>query len=158
MDYSYDLEELADYYLEYDRLMRHWEQVLPGKILTVHYEDTVLDLEGQVRRILEHCGLPFEEACLRYHENPRTVRTASSEQVRRPIYTESLGTWRRYEKHLGLWQQELTGIIAALPRSACAMWASSAQGTLNRKARPRAHGSRCGCRASGSLTTASRYP
>ena len=115
MDYSYDLEELAHYYLEYDRLMRHWAQVLPGKVLTVHYEDTVLDLEGQVRRILEHCGLPFEEGCLRYHENPRTVRTASSEQVRRPIYTESLGAWRRYEKHLGLWQQELAGIIAALP-------------------------------------------
>jgi hypothetical protein len=115
MDYSYDLEDLAHYYLEYDRLMRHWEQVLPGKILTVHYEDTVLDLEGQVRRILGHCGLPFEEACLRYHENTRTVRTASSEQVRRPIYTEALGTWRRYEKQLGLWQQELAGIIAALP-------------------------------------------
>jgi tetratricopeptide (TPR) repeat protein len=115
MDYSYDLEDLAHYYLEYDRLMRHWEQVLPGKVLTVHYEDTVLDLEGQVRRILEHCGLPFEEACLRYHENRRTVRTASSEQVRRPIYTEALGTWRRYEKHLGLWQEELAGIIAALP-------------------------------------------
>lgn len=115
MDYSYDLEDLVHYYLEYDRLMRHWEQVLPGKVLTVHYEETVLDLEGQVRRILEHCGLPFEEACLRYHENRRTVRTASSEQVRRPIYTESLGIWRRYEKHLGLWQEELAGIIAALP-------------------------------------------
>ncbi|HZT55783.1 MAG TPA: sulfotransferase, partial [Burkholderiaceae bacterium] len=94
MVYSYDLEELAHYYVEYDRVMRHWQQVLPGKVLTVHYEDTVLDLEGQVRRILEHCGLAFEEACLRYHENPRTVRTASSEQVRRPIYTESLGAWR----------------------------------------------------------------
>ena len=115
MDYSYDLEDLAHYYLEYDRLVRHWEQVLPGRILTVHYEDTVLDLEGQVRRILEHCGLPFEEACLRYHENPRTVRTASSEQVRQPIYTEALGAWRRYEKHLGLWKEELAGIIAALP-------------------------------------------
>jgi tetratricopeptide (TPR) repeat protein len=115
MDYSYDLEDLAHYYLEYDRLMRHWEQVLPGKILTVHYEDTVLDLEGQVRRILEHCRLPFEEACVRYHENTRTVRTASSEQVRRPIYTEALGTWRRYEKHLGLWQEELAGIISDLP-------------------------------------------
>ena len=119
MDYSYDLEELATYYLEYDRLMRHWEEVLPGKILTVHYEDTVLDLEGQVRRILDHCGLPFEEACLRYHENPRTVRTASSEQVRRPIYTESLGTWRRYEKHLDIWKSELTDIIAALPERVC---------------------------------------
>ena len=115
MDYSYDLEELSDYYRQYDRLMQHWQQVLPGKVLTVHYEDTVLDLESQVHRILEHCGLPFEESCLRYYRNTRTVRTASSEQVRRPIYTEALGTWRRYEKHLGIWQTELADIIAALP-------------------------------------------
>jgi tetratricopeptide (TPR) repeat protein len=115
MDYSYDLEDLAHYYLEYDRMMRHWHEVLPGRILTVHYEDTVLDLEGQVRRILAHCGLPFEEGCLRYYENRRTVRTASSEQVRRPIYTDALGKWRRYEKHLGIWQQDLAPIIADLP-------------------------------------------
>ena len=115
LDHSYDMEELSDYYRQYDRLMQHWHRVLPGKILTVHYEDTVLDLESQVRRILEFCGLPFEESCLRYYENTRTVRTASSEQVRRPIYTESLGTWRRYESHLGLWKSELAEIIAALP-------------------------------------------
>lgn len=115
MDYSYDLEDLSHYYQEYDRMMRHWHEVLPGRILTVHYEETVLDLEGQVRRILAHCGLPFEEGCLRYHENRRTVRTASSEQVRRPIYTDALGKWRRYEKHLGLWQEDLAPIIAALP-------------------------------------------
>ena len=115
MDYSYDLEELADFYRQYYQMMQHWERVLPGKVLTVHYEDTVLDLESQVRRILAHCELPFEESCLRYHENTRTVRTASSEQVRRPIYTEALGTWRRYEKHLGFWQSELADIIAALP-------------------------------------------
>ena len=115
MDYSYAMEELSDYYRQYDRLMRHWQQVLPGKVLTVHYEDTVLDLESQVHRLLEHCGLPFEESCLHYYRNPRTVRTASSEQVRRPIYTEALGIWRRYEKHLGLWQTELADIIAALP-------------------------------------------
>ncbi len=115
LDYSYDLEELADFYRQYYQMMQHWERVLPGKVLTVHYEDTVLDLESQVRRILAHCELPFEESCLRYHENTRTVRTASSEQVRRPIYTEALGTWRRYEKHLGFWQSELADIIAALP-------------------------------------------
>ena len=115
MDYSYDMEDMADFYRQYDRLMQHWEQVLPGKVLTVHYEDTVLDLESQVHRILEHCGLPFEESCLHYYENTRTVRTASSEQVRQPIYTGSLGSWRRYEKHLGLWQEELADIIAALP-------------------------------------------
>jgi len=115
MDYSYDMEELADFYRQYHRMMQHWDKVMPGKVLTVHYEDTVLDLESQVRRILAHCGLPFEESCLRYYENTRTVKTASSEQVRRPIYTDALGTWRRYEKHLGFWQSELADIIAALP-------------------------------------------
>ncbi|MBS0388337.1 MAG: sulfotransferase [Proteobacteria bacterium] len=114
-DYSYDMEELSDYYRQYHRLMQHWEQALPGKVLTVHYEDTVLDLESQVRRILGHCGLPFEESCLHYYRNTRAVKTASSEQVRRPIYTGALGTWRRYEKHLGLWKTELADIIDALP-------------------------------------------
>jgi tetratricopeptide (TPR) repeat protein len=115
LDYSYDLEELADYYRQYHRLMQHWQQVLPGKVLTVHYEDTVLDLESQVRRILEHCNLPFEETCLHFYRNERAVKTASSEQVRRPIYTEALGTWRRYDQHLDLWKTELADIIAALP-------------------------------------------
>jgi tetratricopeptide (TPR) repeat protein len=114
-DYSYDMEELADYYRQYHRLMQHWQQVLPGKVLTVHYEDTVLDLESQVRRILEHCGLPFEESCLHFYRNERAVKTASSEQVRRPIYTGSLGTWRRYDRHLGFWKTELADIIDALP-------------------------------------------
>ena len=114
-DFTYDMEDLADYYRQYHRLMEHWRQVLPGKVLTVHYEDTVLDLESQVRRILEHCALPYEESCLHYYRNTRTVKTASSEQVRRPIYTEALGTWRRYEKHLGLWKTELADILAALP-------------------------------------------
>jgi tetratricopeptide (TPR) repeat protein len=115
LDYSYDMEELADYYRQYHRLMQHWEQVLPGRVLTVHYEDTVLDLESQVRRILEHCGLPFEESCLQFHRNERAVKTASSEQVRRPIYTGALGTWRRYDRHLELWKAELADIIASLP-------------------------------------------
>ncbi len=115
LDYSYDMEELADYYRQYHRLMQHWQQVLPGKVLTVHYEDTVLDLESQVRRILDHCGLPFEESCLHFYRNERAVKTASSEQVRRPIYTGALGTWRRYDQHLELWQTELADIIAALP-------------------------------------------
>jgi tetratricopeptide (TPR) repeat protein len=115
MEYSYDMEELADYYRQYHRLMQHWQQVLPGKVLTVHYEDTVLDLESQVRRILEHCGLPFEESCLHYYRTERAVKTASSEQVRRPIYTGALGTWRRYDQHLELWKTELADIIEALP-------------------------------------------
>jgi hypothetical protein len=95
--------------------MQHWHRVLPGKVLDVHYEETVSDLEGQVRRILEHCRLPFEEACVRYHETSRAVKTASSEQVRQPIYKEALGKWRRYEKHLDLWKDELAEIIDSLP-------------------------------------------
>jgi tetratricopeptide (TPR) repeat protein len=115
LDYSYDMEELADYYRQYHRMMQHWQEALPGKVLTVHYEDTVQDLEAQVRRILEHCGLPFEESCLHYYRNTRAVKTASSEQVRRPIYTDALGTWRRYDRHLGLWKSELADVIAELP-------------------------------------------
>ncbi len=114
-NFTYDIYDLAEYYKQYHATMQHWHEVLPGKVLDVHYEDTVLDLEGQVRRILDHCGLEFEEACLRFHENPRSVKTASSEQVRQPIYQSALGTWRRYEKHLGFWQEELADIIAQLP-------------------------------------------
>lgn len=115
--FTYDLSELAAYYRQYDATMKYWHQVLPGKVLDVHYEETVTDLETQVRRILAHCGLPFEEACLRFHENTRAVKTASSEQVRKPIYTDALGYWRRYEKHLGTWQQELGDIVDALPET-----------------------------------------
>jgi tetratricopeptide (TPR) repeat protein len=116
-NFTYDMVELGLYYRQYHETMRHWHQVLPGKVLDVHYEETVGDLEGQVRRILDHCGLPFEDACLRFHETQRPVRTASSEQVRQPLYTRALGTWRRYEKHLGPWKEELADIIAELPES-----------------------------------------
>ena len=73
------------------------------------------DLEGQVAKILDHCGLPFEEQCLRFHETERAVKTASSEQVRQPIYTGGMGKWRKYEKHLEEWQEELEPIISKLP-------------------------------------------
>lgn len=114
-NFTYDMYDLADYYKQYITIMQHWHEVLPGKVLDVHYEDTVLDLEGQVRRILSHCGLEYEDACVRFHENPRAVKTASSEQVRQPIYTSALGKWRQYEKHLGVWQEELADIIEDLP-------------------------------------------
>jgi tetratricopeptide (TPR) repeat protein len=113
--FTYDMLDLAHYYKQYVGIMRHWNEVLPGRVLDVHYEETVTDLEGQVRRILEHCGLPFEEQCLRYYETDRAVKTASSEQVRQPIYTSALGKWRRYEKHLGLWQDQLRDIVDDLP-------------------------------------------
>jgi hypothetical protein len=76
-----------------------------------------MDLETQVRRILDHCGLPFEEQCLRFYETDRAVKTASSEQVRQPIYKGALGKWRRYEKHLRPWVEELGEIIAELPET-----------------------------------------
>lgn len=114
-NFTYDMLDLAHYYQQYDAMMKHWHAVLPGKILDVHYEETVTDLEGQVRRILEHCGLPFEENCLRFYETERAVKTASSEQVRQPIYSSALGKWRRYEKHLDIWREQLGYIVDELP-------------------------------------------
>jgi tetratricopeptide (TPR) repeat protein len=108
--FTYDLTEIGEYYLQYQRLMDHWAEVLPGKVLTVQYEDVVHDFEPQVRRLLEFCGLPFEDACLRFHESDRPVRTPSSEQVRQPIYDRSVGQWRHYEAHLG----ELLEVLAPL--------------------------------------------
>jgi len=114
-NFTYDIFELGDYYKEYCLTMDHWNEVLPGKVLDVHYEETVTDLEGQVARILDHCGLPFEEKCVRFHETERAIKTASSEQVRQPIYTGGMGKWRKYESHLGEWVEELGPIIDDLP-------------------------------------------
>ena len=99
--FSYDLAELGEYWLQYDRIMRHWDEVLPGRVLHIDHEDLLGDLEGGVRRILAWCDLPFEPACLRYWETDRAVRTPSSEQVRQPPYMDSVGQWRRYAQHLG---------------------------------------------------------
>jgi tetratricopeptide (TPR) repeat protein len=98
--FTYGLEDIARYYRTYLELMRHWDQVLPGRVLRIHYEDVVSDLEGSVRRLLDHCGLDLEPACLAFHETERSVRTASSEQVRQPIYREGLEQWRHYEPWL----------------------------------------------------------
>ncbi|NOX69106.1 MAG: tetratricopeptide repeat protein [Gammaproteobacteria bacterium] len=114
-NFTYDLADLSHYYRNYDAVMKHWHEVLPGKVLDVHYEETVSDLESQVRRILDHCGLPFEESCVRFHETKRAVKTASSEQVRQPIYSGALGKWRKYQGHLDMWIEDLDDIIADLP-------------------------------------------
>ncbi len=113
--FSYDAMELAEYYLQYQRLMDHWHDVMPGFVLDVSYEDVVNDLEAQVRRMLEFCGLPFEEACLRFHETERAVKTASSEQVRRPIYASSVHLWRRYEPYLGTFCDILEPLLSQMP-------------------------------------------
>ncbi len=81
--------------------MEHWNAVLPGKVLRMQHEDVVADLEGSVRRLLEFCGLDFEPACVEFHKTERSVRTASSEQVRRPIFKEGLDQWRHFEPWLG---------------------------------------------------------
>jgi hypothetical protein len=99
--FSYDLMEVGEYYLQYQRLMEHWHRVMPGVILDVDYESVVADLPGQVSRILEYCGLPFEQACVDFHLTERAVKTASSEQVRQPIYSGSVGFWRNYRPYLG---------------------------------------------------------
>jgi hypothetical protein len=99
-EFSYGLEEIGDYYRRYVELMDHWDQVLPGFVLRVQHEDVVDDLEAQVRRMLDFCGLPFEEACLDFHRTERSVRTPSSEQVRQPIYRSGLDAWQHYERWL----------------------------------------------------------
>jgi len=98
--FSYDLADIGRYYRDYFELMAHFDAVLPGRIHRVHYETLVEDTERQVRTLLEYCGLPFEETCLRFYENERAVRTASSEQVRQPIFRDGLDQWRRYEQWL----------------------------------------------------------
>jgi tetratricopeptide (TPR) repeat protein len=99
-EFSYGLEEIGTYYRDYVDLMDHWDAVLPGKILRVQYENVVADTETQVRRLLDYLDLPFEEACLEFHKTKRSVRTASSEQVRQPIYTSGLEQWRNYDAWL----------------------------------------------------------
>jgi hypothetical protein len=100
-EFCYSIDDIARYYRTYLELMAHWDTALPtGRVLRVHHEDVVEDLEGSVHRILDYLGLPFETACLEYHKNVRSVRTASSEQVRQPIYREGLDQWRHYEPWL----------------------------------------------------------
>ena len=99
-EFTYGLEEIGLYYRGYVELMRHWDAVLPGRVLRVRHEDVIDDLEGETRRMLDFCGLPFEAACLDFHKNERSVRTASSEQVRQPINKAGVDQWRRFETHL----------------------------------------------------------
>jgi hypothetical protein len=110
-EFSYSIDDIARYYRTYLELMRHWDQALPGRILKVQHEDVVDDLEGNVRKILAFCGLEFEAGCLDFHKTERSVRTASSEQVRRPIFREGLEQWRHYEPWLGRLKEMLGGVL-----------------------------------------------
>lgn len=108
-DFSYDLEHIGRYYRDYVRLMEHWDAVIPGRVLRVQHEDVLDDLEAQVRRILHHCGLPFEQACVDFHLTRRAVRTPSSEQVRRPINRDGAGVWKSFEPWLAPLKDALAG-------------------------------------------------
>ena len=100
LKFTYDLAELGRYYRLYDRLMSHWRAVLPGVVFDIRYEDVIADQERWTRRLLEYCGLPWEDACLAFHETERAVYTVSSTQVRQPIFKDSIGRWKHYETHL----------------------------------------------------------
>lgn len=113
--FSYGLEDIGRYYRDYVSLMAHFDAVLPGRIHRVLYERMIADTEGEVRRLLDYCGLPFEASCLRFFQNPRPVRTASSEQVRRPIYREGVDHWRHYAPWLGALQQVLGPVLGSYP-------------------------------------------
>jgi len=113
--FSYDLFELGQYYKNYIQLMEHWDHVLPGKVLRVNYEDNVTDQESQARRMIEHCGLEWEDQVLRFYESERSVKTASSEQVRQPIYNKSVNSWKRYETELADLILLLEDVLVKLP-------------------------------------------
>jgi tetratricopeptide (TPR) repeat protein len=115
LNFSYDLEELGLYYRDYVELMAHIDRVLPGRVHRVHYEHLVADLEGEVRRLLEYCQLPFEPECLRFYATRRKVKTVSSEQVRRPIYSDGVDHWRNFEPWLGPMKGVLGDLIANYP-------------------------------------------
>ena len=114
-NFTYDLGEIGRYYRDYVELMAHFDAVLPGRVHRVFYENMVEDTEGEVRRLLAYCGLPFEEALLRFHENQRAVRTASSEQVRQPIFREGLNQWRHFEPFLDPLKAALGPVLSAYP-------------------------------------------
>lgn len=114
-NFTYDLAELGRYYSDYVELMDHFDTVLPGRVHRVFYENMVEDTEGEVRRLLEYCGLPFEEGVLRFHENQRAVRTASSEQVRRPIFRDGMEQWRHYEPWLDPLKKALGAVLKKYP-------------------------------------------
>lgn len=113
--FTYSLDDLARYYRDYVELMAHFDTVLPGRVHRVIYEQLVADPEAEVRRLLAHCGLPFEESCLRFYENERAVRTASSEQVRRPIFRDATDHWRHFDPWLQPLKRNLGDVLETYP-------------------------------------------
>ena len=113
--FTYSLEDLGAYYRDYVELMAHIDAVLPGRVHRVIYEQMIDDTESEVRRLLDYCGLPFDERCLRFYENERAVRTASSEQVRQPIFRDAVEHWRHYEPWLGPLKDALGPLLEKYP-------------------------------------------
>jgi tetratricopeptide (TPR) repeat protein len=109
LPWAYDQAETGRYYRAYEKLMAHWENLFPGVILEMKYEDMVAAQEAQTRRLLDFCGLPFDERCLKFHENTRQVKTASIAQVRQPIYKDSAGKWKKYAPHLATLSAAVNG-------------------------------------------------
>jgi tetratricopeptide (TPR) repeat protein len=110
-NHAYNLIECAEYFLDYDRVMAHWDEVLPGQVLRVQYEDVINDVEAQVRRLLDFCELPWEDECLKFYKTDRPVNTASMEQVREPIYTDAVDYWKNYEVHLDEIKEVLAPVL-----------------------------------------------
>jgi hypothetical protein len=113
--FTYGLGDIGLYYRDYVELMAHFDAVLAGRVHRVIYEELIADTEAQVRRLLDYCGLPFDERCLRFFENDRAVRTASSEQVRTPIYREGVDHWTNYEPWLGPLKEALGPVLESYP-------------------------------------------
>ena len=116
--FSYSLTDMGRFYRDYAGLMAHFDEVLPGRVHRVLYERIVDDTAAELRRVLGYCGLPFEDACLRFFENDRAVRTASSEQVRQPIYREGMDHWRHFEPWLGPLADALGPVLSDYPEAA----------------------------------------
>jgi hypothetical protein len=113
--FTYGLEDIGRYYRDYVEVMAHYDAVLPGRVHRVIYETMVEDTEREVRRLLEYCGLEFDERCLKFYENERAVRTASSEQVRQPIFRDGVDHWRHYEPWLEPLKGALGPVLDAYP-------------------------------------------
>lgn len=115
--WAYSLKEIGQFQRMHSQMMRHWHDVLPGRILEVSYEALVADLEGETRRILDHCGLEFDPACLEFHASKRAVRSASFAQVRKPIYDQAVGRWKPFAAHLApmIAEMDLSGVCDAAP-------------------------------------------
>jgi hypothetical protein len=113
--FSYSLEDLGRYYRDYTAFMAHFDRTAPGRVHSVFYENLVDDTEAEVRALLDYCGLDFEPSCLRFYENSRAVRTASSEQVRRPIFRDGMEQWRNFEPWLAPLKAALGAVLEAYP-------------------------------------------